>query len=183
MRGTIARQKSPRRIIFRKNIANKSGLAFLCQQSLKLFKNYSKNSVYNLYLDYVQRDKLFKNYLKMAQNQARLQEVLRQSGLTGARELAGTLGVSQPTVSRLLRTLLAETLRTHTRGRGVRYAGLRPIPVLDDAAYWQLFQVDEAGTLQKEGVLHSIYGAGGSAAFYVEGGAFEGAYASLPWFL
>lgn len=112
---------------------------------------------------------------------------LRARGALSAEELCIALGVSQPTISRLLSHMGARKLIRLGRGRSVRYAlareiggkaGRVPVYTLDEAGRAQLFGWLEAlearqWCVAQESPWESLYGR------LFRGGLFPG----LPWFL
>ena len=113
-------------------------------------------------------------------------EFHRRGALT-ARNLAVTIGVSQPTISRLLARLGGQRLLRLGRGRATRYAMAREIGPLGSA--WPLYAIDAEGRPCSVGLLHATT----ARQWYFEqdapweslrGGEFpEGLYPDLPWFL
>lgn len=112
-------------------------------------------------------------------------EFHRRGALT-ASELCAGLGVSQPTVSRLLARLGRRVIRLG-RGRSTRYAMLREIAA--HGADWPLYAIDPHGKPHHVGVLHSLQ----NRQWCLEqdepwdalrGDDFQnGLYPDLPWFL
>lgn len=108
-----------------------------------------------------------------------MSSILSQRGPSAAPPLASELGISQPTLSRLVHRY-PEDLVTFGRARATRYARARrvgelvgPVPV---------HQVDERGRLQRLGELHPIEPQG----FVVIGADARlptGTFDDLPWFL
>lgn len=97
-------------------------------------------------------------------------------GPTAAGEARRSLGISQPTFSRLVAARRAELLSVG-RGPAVRYAARRPIPGLPPS--FPLYELGERGS-RLLGILHPVAPDG----FYVESTApIEGFYPGLPWFL
>ena len=96
-------------------------------------------------------------------------------------EICSALGVSQPSVSRLLKRHSAEVLAIG-RARARVYARRRSIPGL--GASLPVYQVGESGTTRRAATLHAIYEEG----FYVESLVDEIRaqvydYEALPYFL
>jgi len=112
-------------------------------------------------------------------------EFRRRGALTAA-ELCAGLGISQPTVSRLLARLGRRVMRL-SRGRSTRYAMLREIPAI--GSNWPLYAIDLLGKPQRVGVLHALQ----NRQWCLEqeepwdalrGNDFpNGLYPDLPWFL
>lgn len=106
---------------------------------------------------------------------------LQQALLSGprtARELASALGVSQPTVSRLLARHAHEVVAIG-KARAARYALRRS--VRDIGSAWPVFRVNAVGEVSSAGELLAIY-----PAWFVWRDALSGkdsVYEGLPWFL
>ncbi|MBM7112546.1 type II toxin-antitoxin system HipA family toxin YjjJ [Archangium primigenium] len=83
-----------------------------------------------------------------------LTQLVRQGHAT-ARELAEALGVSQPTLSRLVQEAGPRVLRMG-RARSTRYAATRTVPGLGTSL--PLHRIDETGTCQPAGRLHFLSG-------------------------
>ncbi|WP_164017540.1 type II toxin-antitoxin system HipA family toxin YjjJ [Pyxidicoccus trucidator] len=86
-----------------------------------------------------------------------LLSVLGRQGPMQAAELAIQLGVSQPTLSRLI-TAAGEHVCRMGRGRATRYARTRALPELGGRL--PVHRVDEAGRVRPYGVLHLLAGGG-----------------------
>jgi hypothetical protein len=112
--------------------------------------------------------------------------LLRVEGPAPAASLASSLGISQPTLSRLIARAGEQVLRLG-RGRSTRYALARPIG--RNGSAWPLFRIDGEGRASELGRLHAMEGGGfwfetearGSAL--VHGDFREGVFPSFPWFL
>lgn len=105
---------------------------------------------------------------------------LLQALATGARnsaELQARLGVSQPTMSRLLRAAGPSVL-TLGRSRATTYARRRPLPEIGDDL--PLYRVDAAGQVHRFGHLFPLVAGEFACAF--EGQA-PVLHPGLPWFL
>ena len=109
-------------------------------------------------------------------------------GVLGARDLARTLDVSQPTISRALGSMGASIVRIG-RGPATRYGLASPIGDLGHS--WPLYLIDALGAPREIGVLHSLAG----PSWWLEsssavpwpsliGSEFPDAiFPGLPWFL
>lgn len=122
----------------------------------------------------------------MASNGKRqlLDELAR--GPTSAKNLQRVLGISQPTVSRLLRRVSREVVRLG-RGRSTRYAHAAHLFGTDRTAL-PLFRVDRDGTVREIGSLHGLFGGayylgGADPEFWLLGCEGHGLHESLPYFL
>jgi hypothetical protein len=110
---------------------------------------------------------------------------LLEAGPLTSRQLQQQLGVSQPTVSRLVKRAAMEVTRLG-RGPGTRYARTRP--VFGTRMSLSLFEVDEAGVLEQVATLQSLAGGGyvvrpAGARFWLLGDSGSGVFDSLPYFL
>ncbi len=113
-------------------------------------------------------------------------EFLRR-GICAAADLAGALGISQPTLSRALAAMPPGRLHRIGRGRSTRYALHQRFEGLGD--HWPIYQIDEKGEASQVAVLHALQRGG----WHVEqahpwhtlrGALFpDGVYPSWPWFL
>lgn len=81
--------------------------------------------------------------------------VLGRQPTMRASELASQLGVSQPTLSRLVTSAGSRVCRMG-RGRATQYARTRALPEL--GTWLKVYRVDEAGHVQPYGVLHLLMG-------------------------
>lgn len=115
-----------------------------------------------------------------------LLELLEATPLS-ASELTRRLGVSQPTVSRLVRAAEDRIVRLG-RGRATRYA--RAAPVFETVLQVPLFVVDERGRLAEIGSLHGLSHGGYlfspadvADPFWLLGLGGDGLFESLPYFL
>src|SRR5690625_1733338 len=89
-----------------------------------------------------------------ATNTERLLEALASRGTATARELTETLGISQPTVSRLLRAAGDRVVAIgETRRR--RYAATRDIRGLGRS--WPLYRINAHGRPSLFGQLHALH--------------------------
>lgn len=111
---------------------------------------------------------------------------LRRHRVARAAELADALGVSQPTLSRLVRSLQGAVV-TIGRARRTRYALTRSVRGLP--ANLPVFRVDGTGRPRKQGVLRALDPEGayleGSSGFGwpVDDSMREGLYPGLPYFI
>lgn len=122
----------------------------------------------------------------METNDPTIEFEFRRLGALTASELCSGLGVSQPTVSRLLARLGRRVIRLG-RGRSTRYAMLREIAA--QGAHWPLYAIDPQGSPHRVGVLHCLQ----NRQWCLEqdepwealrGDDFPGGlYPDLPWFL
>lgn len=106
-----------------------------------------------------------------------LQDALR-SGPRTAAELQATLGISQPTLSRLLATRPAEVCRLG-RARATRYAWRRVVRGLSPSQ--PLYRVTQAGQITRIGTLQVLQG--GFWFDDIEQPAASQWFDGLPWFL
>lgn len=115
-----------------------------------------------------------------------LEHALRTQGALTARELGGALGVSQPTISRLLTRMGRRVIRLG-RGRSSAYAMVRDIGTLGSS--WPVYEVDANGRPSHVGVLRALH----SRQWRLEQDQQwdslpteqfgHGVYPDLPWFL
>lgn len=110
--------------------------------------------------------------------------VLRRRGPLSARDLGEALGVSQPTISRLLDTSGAEVTR-FGRARRTRYAARRDVRGLGHE--WPLFRVDAQGRPHEFGLLAALHGGGclltGATPVWLRDEFVDGLFPGVPWFL
>ncbi|MES3041407.1 MAG: type II toxin-antitoxin system HipA family toxin YjjJ [Pseudomonadota bacterium] len=106
-----------------------------------------------------------------------LQDAL-SSGPRTAAELQATLGISQPTLSRLLATRPAQVCRLG-RARATRYAWRREVRGL--APSQPLYRITRAGQITQIGTLHVLQG--GFWFEDIEQPAASQWFDGLPWFL
>ena len=101
------------------------------------------------------------------------------TGPKPARELAALLGVSQPTISRVINEL-GDQVISLGRGRATRYA--RPRPVRGTTSEFVVYRIDEAGNVHALGVLRTLVG--GQFWWQPEGLDRESRlFDHLPWFI
>lgn len=114
----------------------------------------------------------------------RLLVALRQRGPLGAAELGETLGLSQPTISRMLRAVGEYVVRIG-RARRTRYAALRDVRGLGSG--WPIFRIDEQGRPHEFGGLRTLHGGGSLltevARPWLRGEFVDGLFPGVPWFL
>lgn len=115
----------------------------------------------------------------------RLLSLLRQ-GPTTAAVLGQRLGISQPTVSRLLATLGTRIIRIG-RARATRYALARDIG--HAGSRWPLYRLDAEGRAHRLGELRALHGGGFHLQAEQASPALlhppfeQGLFPDLPWFL
>jgi len=115
-----------------------------------------------------------------------LETRLRRDGPLPAAAIAAELGVSQPTVSRLLARAGGRIVRIG-RARAARYALAHEIARL--GSHWPLFRIDADARPERIGELHALHGDGffletdGERPALAYGDFASGLYPGLPWFL
>ena len=115
------------------------------------------------------------------------ESIFRHRGVLTARELAAALGVSQPTVSRMLSRFEEGRILQLGRGRGTRYALTRVLSALGSS--WPLYEIDQEGRAQGVGQLHALAGRQWCVQQddpweSLRGTDFrDGLYPGFPWFL
>lgn len=118
--------------------------------------------------------------------QARLESLLHARGSQPAGVIAAELGISQPTVSRLIADAGSRIVRIG-RGRATCYALARPIGRA--GSLWPLFRIDALGKPQALGELHALardefhFDASATLPAFLHGDFASGLYPGLPWFL
>lgn len=115
----------------------------------------------------------------------RLLATLRLRRVASARELGAALGVSQPSISRLLAAAGARIV-TIGEARRRRYAAVRE--VRGQGSHWPLYRIDEYGQAQAFGELVALHGDGclirsNNTPDWFRGEFVDGLYPGLPWFL
>ena len=110
---------------------------------------------------------------------------LRRAGVASARALGDTLGISQPTVSRLL-TQAGDRVIRIGQARRSRYAVTREVRGLGDR--WPLYRIDARGRPQELGELVALHNDGcllqaGRLPGWLRDDFGEGLFPGLPWFL
>ena len=136
-------------------------LFFSClamRSRVKNLFNYTKPD-YNKYIAYSQFVPInqFRNLFRM-RLMASVEQLLRalgRRGVASGRELASQLGVSQPTLSRLV-IEAGERVCRMGRARATRYALSRLVAGLGTRL--PVYQVDERGSSQRYGLLHLLAG-------------------------
>ena len=113
----------------------------------------------------------------------KLMDLLSREDPCSSSDLVRALGVSQPTVSRLLKQAGGRVLRMG-RGRATRYAALRV--AFGHARSIPLFSVDELGRVSQVGTIHAL--ASGryqveATASWLLGLSGDGTFSSLPYYL
>lgn len=117
---------------------------------------------------------------------APLEDLLRRSGPLTARALGQVLGVSQPTVSRLLAAAGTRIVRIG-RARASRYALARTIARA--GGQWPLYRIDADGSSERLGTLRALHGDGfhfepaRPLPAFLHGDFSDGLFPGLPWFL
>lgn len=108
------------------------------------------------------------------------------AGASSSQELEKLLGLSQPTVSRALRRLVADgRVRRVGATRGAQYGLRRPIDDIGDA--WPAHRVNRNGEIEELGTLHALaadqYYLAATSAFLEDGFAWEEISEGIPYFL
>ena len=93
-------------------------------------------------------------YLFMNRSQEVITKELRLRGALYASDLATSLGVSQPTISRLLSGMRSEGLITIGKARSSRYAMRRPLA--EQGSIWPLYTINEDASASLVGQLHAL---------------------------
>ena len=117
---------------------------------------------------------------------ARLEALLGRSGPLPAASLGRELGLSQPSISRLLADAGDRIVRIG-RARATRYALAHPIGRA--GSHWPLYRIDAHARAECLGELHALHG--GGYAFeasaprpaLLHGDFADGLFPGLPWFL
>lgn len=116
----------------------------------------------------------------------RLEAGLSLRGPQTAAAIAADLGVSQPTVSRLLAEAGARIARIG-RARATRYALARAIGRA--GTHWPLYRINADARPETLGTLHALHGDGfwfeasGARPALLHGDVADGLFPGLPWFL
>jgi hypothetical protein len=115
-----------------------------------------------------------------------LEQALRERGTATASELVRALGVSQPTLSRLISSLGSRVVRMG-RARATRYGLSRDVARAGHR--WPLYHIDPEGHAHPLGHLHALH----DDAFHfvptralpalLHGDFADGLFPGLPWFL
>lgn len=116
---------------------------------------------------------------------ARLLSVLRLRRVATARELSAALGVSQPTVSRLLGAADGQVVKIGA-ARSSRYAAIHEVRGL--GSRWPLYRIDGKGHPRDFGELVTLHGEGcwldiDESPDWLHGEFKDGLFPGLPWFL
>jgi hypothetical protein len=113
-------------------------------------------------------------------------ETLLRRGVLPAAMIAAELGVSQPTVSRLLAQAGDRVVRIG-RARAARYALAHDVARM--GSHWPLYRIDADAKPERIGELHALHGDGfffapaGDRPVLTHGDFVSGLYPGLPWFL
>lgn len=116
----------------------------------------------------------------------RLASLLRTRGPQAAGVIADELGISQPTVSRLISEAGAHIVRIG-RARATRYALAREIARA--GSHWPLYRIDADAKPHSLGEMHALHGGAfffepnGSRPALMHGDFAAGLFPGLPWFL
>jgi hypothetical protein len=116
----------------------------------------------------------------------RLEALLARGGPLPAAALSRELGLSQPSISRLLAEAGDRIVRIG-RARATRYALAHPIGRA--GSHWPLYRIDERARAERLGELHALRGGGywfessAPRAALLHGAFANGMYPGLPWFL
>ena len=115
-----------------------------------------------------------------------LQALLRRDGPLTALAIGAALGVSQPTVSRIVAAMGNHIVRIG-RARASRYALAREIARV--GSRWPLYRIDAAGHSERLGELRAMHGEGFHfeptlpLPAFLHGEFADGLFPGLPWFL
>lgn len=115
-----------------------------------------------------------------------LETLLRRQGVLSAAVIATELGVSQPTVSRLLADAGGRIVRIG-RARAARYA--LAYPIARAGGRWPLYRIDADAKAEKLGELHALHGdrywfeSNGARPALLHGDFRSGIFPGVPWFL
>jgi hypothetical protein len=117
---------------------------------------------------------------------ARLETLLGRRGILPAAVIADELGLSQPSVSRLLASAGTRIVRIG-RARAARYALARSIGRA--GSHWPLYRIDANARAERLGELHALHGDGcwfesnGARPALLHGEFASGVFPGVPWFL
>jgi hypothetical protein len=116
-----------------------------------------------------------------------VESALRTQGVSTAKELATTSGVSQATISRVISSMGHQRIARLGKGRSARYGMRHSFEAI--GSDWPLYWIDQNGTPELAGRLYSLQ----KQQWYLEqntpwdtlrGEEFpDGLYPGLPWFL
>ncbi len=121
-----------------------------------------------------------------ATRRSRLEALLARHGLLAAADIARELGISQPTVSRLLAGAGSRIVRVG-KARATRYALAREIGRA--GSHWPLYRITARGTAERLGELYALQRDGvcfvssASRPAFLHGEFANGVFPGLPWFL
>ena len=117
---------------------------------------------------------------------SQLEDLLRRDGPLTAAALGQALGISQPSVSRLLASMGGRVVRIG-RARASRYALGRDIARAGNR--WPLYRIDSEGRSTALGEIRALHGGGfhfepaQPLPAFLHGGFSDGVFPGLPWFL
>ena len=117
---------------------------------------------------------------------ARLEALLARGGPLPAAVLGRELGLSQPSISRLLAEAGDRIVRIG-RARATRYALAHPIGRA--GSHWPLYRIDEHARAERLGELYALRGGGywfetsAPRPALMHGDFADGVFPGLPWFL
>lgn len=115
----------------------------------------------------------------------RILTALRLGGVCSARDLAASLGKSQPTISRLLSTAGSKVARWGV-ARHTRYAATREVRGL--GTHWKLYEIDARGMAHTFGELTALHGDAclvktSATPDWFRDEFATGYFPGIPWFL
>lgn len=121
-----------------------------------------------------------------AEHTSRATLLFQSRGIMTARELQDQLGLSQPSVSRILAALGSRVLRVGAR-RSARYALRRDLGQLV-GSQWPIYRIDQAGSATLWAQLSALHGGffvdwSGTDPAWLEATSPDGLFSGLPFFL